>query len=63
MPKLRSITAAQFPLPAARPLNVATSKEKVERVFGVRLPDWDTILRAFLLELAACGGWQRPTET
>jgi dTDP-4-dehydrorhamnose reductase len=61
--KLRRITAAQFPLPAVRPLNVATSKDKVERVFGVRLPDWDIILRAFLLELAAGGGWQRALET
>jgi dTDP-4-dehydrorhamnose reductase len=63
MPRLRRITAAQFPLPAARPLNVATSKDKVERVFGVRMAGWETILRAFLLELAAGGGWQRAMET
>lgn len=63
MPELRRITAAQFPLPAVRPLNVATSKDRVERVFGVRLPDWDTILRAFLEELAPHGGWQRAPET
>ena len=62
MPELRRITAAQFPLPAVRPLNVATSKDKVQRVFGVDLPDWDTILRAFLVELAA-GGRQRAQET
>ena len=63
MPELRRITAAQFPLPAARPLNVVTSKNKVERVFGVRLPEWDTILRVFLVELTAGGGWQRALET
>jgi dTDP-4-dehydrorhamnose reductase len=61
--KLRRITAAQFPLPAVRPLNVATSKEKVERVFGVRLAGWEIILRAFLVELAAGGGCQSARET
>ena len=63
MPRLRPITAAEFALPAARPLNAATSKDKMERVFGIRMADWDTILRAFLLELAACGGWPRAPET
>jgi len=62
-PVLRAITAAEFPLPAVRPLNVATSKEKVARVFGVRMDPWETLLRAFLADLAARGDWQRITGT
>jgi dTDP-4-dehydrorhamnose reductase len=63
MPKLHRITAAQFPLPAARPLNAATSKDKVERVFGVRMAHWESDLRAFLLDLATRSNWQRALET
>jgi dTDP-4-dehydrorhamnose reductase len=61
-PILRPITATEFPLPAVRPLNVATSKDKVARVFGIRMAPWETLLRAFLVDLAARGEWQRLTE-
>ena len=52
-PLLRPITTAEYPLPAARPLNAATSKEKIKRVFGVEMADWETQLRAFLCDLTA----------
>lgn len=37
---VRPTSTADYPLPAQRPLNVRTSKEKVKRVFGVAMPDW-----------------------
>jgi len=50
-PALRPITSAEYPLPATRPLNAATSKEKVKRVFGVEMPGWELELRSCLQEL------------
>lgn len=47
---LRPTTTAQFPLPAARPLNAATSKEKIKRVFGIEMGHWEAQLAAFLQE-------------
>jgi dTDP-4-dehydrorhamnose reductase len=49
-PLLRRIRSAEFPLPAARPLNAATSKEKVGRVFGIEMQPWEHALRRFLEE-------------
>lgn len=48
---LRPTTTAQFPLPAARPLNAATSKEKIKRVFGIEMDRWETQIAAFLQEI------------
>ncbi len=42
---LRPITSAEYPLPAARPLNAATSKEKIKRVFGIEMPTWQEQLK------------------
>ena len=50
-PIVRAITSAGFPLPAARPLNAATNKEKVARVFGLRIPAWEAQLREFMSTL------------
>lgn len=50
-PVLRPITTAEYPLPAARPLNAATSKEKIKRVFGVTVSGWEDQLRNYLREL------------
>jgi dTDP-4-dehydrorhamnose reductase len=61
-PVLRPITTAEFPLPAARPLNAATSKARLLQAFGVRIPDWESLLHAFLTDLAAGSGWQRCLE-
>ena len=56
---LRPISTAEFPLPAARPLNAATSKERLLQVFGVRIPGWESLLRAFLKDLTGRPDWQR----
>jgi dTDP-4-dehydrorhamnose reductase len=45
---LRPVTTAQYPLPATRPLNSATSKEKIRRVFGISMLDWESDLRRYL---------------
>ena len=52
-PAVRPISTAQYPLPARRPLNAATSKDKVARVFGVQLSVWEPQLRDFLTEMFA----------
>jgi dTDP-4-dehydrorhamnose reductase len=48
LPVLRPISTAEFPLPASRPLNAATSKEKIARVFGLRMSTWEAQLHGFL---------------
>lgn len=48
---LRRTTTDNYPLPAVRPLHVATSKEKFRRVFGVEMPDWAEQLQACLGEM------------
>ena len=50
-PALRAITTAEYPLPAPRPLNAATSKDKVKRVFGLQMPGWESELWSCLEEL------------
>jgi dTDP-4-dehydrorhamnose reductase len=47
---VRPITTADYPLPAARPLNCATSKEKIKRVLGIEMADWVVQLRACLAD-------------
>ena len=39
-PRLTPIPSAQYPTPAARPRNSVLSHEKLQRAFGVVLPDW-----------------------
>lgn len=48
---LRPITTADYPRPAARPLNAALSTDKIRRAFGVEMPHWREQLRDFLREL------------
>lgn len=57
-------TTENFPLPAMRPLNAATSKDKIKSVFEIETPDWDQQLRAFLTELLGENGgrWGCPTS-
>jgi dTDP-4-dehydrorhamnose reductase len=50
-PAVRPVSTAQYPLPARRPLNAATSKDKVARVFGAELSGWEPQLHDFLNEL------------
>jgi dTDP-4-dehydrorhamnose reductase len=40
-----SIPSSDDPSPAKRPLNSRLNNDKLERVFGVRLPDWRLALR------------------
>ena len=49
---LKPVTTADYPLPAARPLNCATSKQKIGRAFGIEMPRWDAQLRSSLAQLA-----------
>jgi dTDP-4-dehydrorhamnose reductase len=51
------ITSAQFPTPAARPINSRLDSSKLERTYGVALPHWRVGLDACLDEIAA-GGWR-----
>jgi dTDP-4-dehydrorhamnose reductase len=44
------ITTAEFPTPAARPLNSRLDSSRLERVFGERLPDWRAGLAACMTE-------------
>jgi dTDP-4-dehydrorhamnose reductase len=48
--RIEPIPTAQFPTPAARPLNSRLDSAKLERVFGERLPDWRTGLTACMKE-------------
>ena len=43
-------TTAEYPLPAARPLNCATSKDRIQNAFGIEMPGWDTQLEMFIAE-------------
>lgn len=46
--EIRRTTSRMFPLPAERPLNVATSKKKIAGTYGLEMPDWKVQLAAFL---------------
>jgi dTDP-4-dehydrorhamnose reductase len=39
------ITTAEYPTPARRPPYSVLSNERLEKTFGIRLPDWNTQLR------------------
>jgi dTDP-4-dehydrorhamnose reductase len=56
---IRRITTANYPLPAVRPLNAATSKEKILQTFNIEMPDWDSQLKAFLVDHFAAGEARR----
>ena len=38
--KVSPVTTAEYPRPAARPLNSRLATEKVKRVFGIQMPPW-----------------------
>jgi dTDP-4-dehydrorhamnose reductase len=44
------ITTAEYPTPAKRPAYSVLSTAKIERVFGIRLPDWEEGLKRCLAE-------------
>jgi dTDP-4-dehydrorhamnose reductase len=45
---VRPTTTENYPLPATRPLNAATSKKKLKEVFGMSMSHWETQLRECL---------------
>lgn len=48
IPDLRPITTDGFPRPAKRPFNSRLNGQKLEEVFGVRLPHWEHALELVL---------------
>ena len=52
-PRMTPITTAEYPLPAPRPAYSVMSNAKLERVFGLRLPDWRDSLALCASELNA----------
>lgn len=50
--EIRSTTTAKFPLPAARPLFTASSKDKLEQAFGIRMLGWQEQLQLFMCSLS-----------
>ena len=47
--RIRPIPLADYVQPAQRPRRPITSKEKLERVFGIAMPHWRLQLRSFLI--------------
>jgi dTDP-4-dehydrorhamnose reductase len=47
------ITTAEFPTPARRPASSVLDVGKVERTFGLRMPEWEKALERVMEELAA----------
>jgi dTDP-4-dehydrorhamnose reductase len=48
--QVEAISTADFPTPAARPLNSRLDSTRLERVFGERLPDWRAGLANCMIE-------------
>ena len=49
--EIHPTTTAKYPLPAERPLNVATCKAKIKRDFGVTLTSWQEQIERFIRTL------------
>ena len=49
---VNDITTAQYPTPARRPANSRLDCSKLEAVYGIRLPNWETSTRAVVTALA-----------
>lgn len=49
---VNDITTAQYPTPARRPANSRLDCSKLEEVYGIRLPEWQTSTRAVVAALA-----------
>jgi dTDP-4-dehydrorhamnose reductase len=56
--EVRPTTTENYPLPAARPLNAATNKEKIKKVFGIEMADWENQLKSCMQEIVAAKGSQ-----
>lgn len=49
---VNDITTAQYPTPARRPANSRLDCRKLEEIYGIRLPSWQTSTRAVVTALA-----------
>lgn len=49
---VNDITTEQYPTPAQRPANSRLDCSKLEEVYGIRLPEWQTSTRAVMAALA-----------
>ncbi|UYZ09243.1 dTDP-4-dehydrorhamnose reductase [Agrobacterium salinitolerans] len=49
---VNDITTAQYPTPAKRPANSRLDCTKLEKVYGIKLPSWQTSTRAVVAALA-----------
>ncbi len=48
MPTLEPIPAASYPTPARRPANSCLDLSRIEKVWGLRMPAWDELLKTVL---------------
>lgn len=48
---VRAITTAQYPTPARRPANSRLDTRKLQRTFGLHLPDWQEAVRSVVWQL------------
>lgn len=49
---VNDITTAQYPTPARRPANSRLDCSKLQEIYGIKLPDWQTSTRAVVTTLA-----------
>ncbi|MEI8034726.1 MAG: dTDP-4-dehydrorhamnose reductase [Betaproteobacteria bacterium] len=49
--QLRPTTTANYPLVAKRPLYTVTNNEKINKTFGITLPDWQMQVKTFVRSL------------
>ncbi|WP_112207222.1 dTDP-4-dehydrorhamnose reductase [Agrobacterium tumefaciens] len=49
---VKDITTAQYPTPAQRPANSRLNCSKLEEVYGIKLPSWQTSTRTVVIALA-----------
>ncbi|MGV8841926.1 MAG: dTDP-4-dehydrorhamnose reductase [Pseudomonas sp.] len=49
--RVQPISAALYPMPAARPANSCLNNQKVQQTFGLHLPDWAFHVKRLLTEL------------
>jgi dTDP-4-dehydrorhamnose reductase len=56
LPRLVPIPGVDYPLPAPRPCNSGLNNKKMQQVFGLALPAWDTALTLCCQEMSATPG-------
>lgn len=54
--EIQPVSTSEFPRPAPRPANSVLDTTKLATVYGIRLPEWEEGVRAFV------GAWRRETR-